>query len=55
MKLSVYLTQLFKGLQLRLLCFFGEALPNAFSENNSTSEAPEGRSHFLYYGDQAKK
>jgi hypothetical protein len=49
------LVQLLEVLQLRLLHFFGEALPNTFLENSFTREAPEGRIRFLYYRGEAKK
>jgi hypothetical protein len=42
-------------LQLWLLYFFGEALPNTFLEKGFTKEALEGRIHFLYCGGVAKK
>jgi hypothetical protein len=35
--------------------FSSEALPNIFSENGFTREAPVGKSHFLYYGGETKK
>jgi hypothetical protein len=55
LSLRACLVQLLEVLQLQLLQFFGEALPNTFLENNFTREAPEGRICFLYYKGEAKK
>jgi hypothetical protein len=55
MSLRACLVQLLEVLQLQLLQFFGEALPNTFLENNFTREALEGRICFLYYKGEAKK